>query len=226
MRVADQLKSSGRVVRGRIGVGIAEVTKDVAEPLGLPKAAGALVRSVEPSGPADRGGMEVGDIILKFGDKQIDKASDLPRVVGSTRPGTKVPVQVWRKGSVRDLQLAVGEMAPERGPQAARGQNGGSQPAPAASNALGLTVSDIPDDRKAQLRIKNGVVVDAVEGAGARVGLRPGDVILSLNNQDVVSVRQFNDLVGKLDKARTHVLLVRRGDSASFVPIRPAPSGR
>ncbi len=226
MRVAEQLKSSGRVVRGRIGVGIAEVTKDVAEPLGLPKAVGALVRSVEPSGPADRGGMEVGDIILKFGDRQIDKASDLPRVVGSTQPGTKVPVQVWRKGSTRDLQLAVGEMEPERGPRPTRGQNGGGQPAPAASNALGLSVSDIPDDRKAQLRIKNGVVVDAVEGVAARAGLRPGDVILSLNNQDVVSVRQFNDLAGKLDKARTHVLLVRRGDSASFVPIRPAPNGR
>ncbi len=226
MRVAEQLKTSGRVVRGRIGVGIAEVTKDVAEPLGLPKAAGALVRSVEATGPADRGGVEVGDIILKFDGKAIDKASDLPRIVGATKPGTKVTVQVWRKGATRDLQFVVGEMEPERAARAARGQNGGSAPGPAASNALGLTVSDIPDDRKAQLRIKNGVVVDAVEGAAARAGLRPGDVILSLNNQDVTSVRQFNDLAAKLDKARTHVLLVRRGDSASFVPIRPAPPGR
>ncbi len=226
IRVADQLKASGRVVRGRIGVGIAEVTKDVAEPLGLPKAVGALVRSVEANGPADRGGVEVGDIILRFGDRQIDKASDLPRIVGSTKPGTKVPVQVWRKGGVRDLQFAVGEMEPERGPRASRGPSGGGTPGPAASNALGLSVSDIPDDRKSQLRIKNGVVVDAVEGAAAKVGLRPGDVILSLNNQDVVSVRQFNELAAKLDKSRTHVLLVRRGDSASFVPIRPAPSGR
>ena len=226
MRVVDQLKTSGRVVRGRIGVGIAEVTKDVAEPLGLPKAAGALVRSVESTGPADRGGVEVGDIILKFDGKTIDKASDLPRIVGSTKPGSRVTVQVWRKGATRDLQFVVGEMEPERAARASRGQNGGGAPGPAASNALGLTVSDIPDDRKAQLKIKNGVVVDAVEGVAARAGLRPGDVILSLNNQDVTSVRQFNDLAAKLDKARTHVLLVRRGDSASFVPIRPAPEGR
>jgi serine protease Do len=227
MRVADQLKSSGRVVRGRIGVGIAEVTKDVAEPLGLPKAVGALVRSVEANGPADRGGLEVGDIILKFDGKSIEKASDLPRIVGSTKPGAKIALQVWRKGESRDLQLTVGEMESERAPRAARGQNGGGPSAPSAGvNALGLTVSEIPDDRKAQLRIKNGVVVDAVEGAAARAGLRPGDVILSLDNQDVTSVRQLSEMAAKLDKGRTHVLLVRRGDNATFVPIRPAPPGR
>jgi len=226
MRVADQLKKHGRVVRGRIGVGIAEVTKDVAEPLGMPRAAGALVRSVDPTGPAERGGLQVGDIILKFDGKSIDKASDLPRIVGSTGPGSKVDVQVWRKGETRDLQITVGEMEPER--SASAGRTPGAKPGgePSATNALGLAVSDISEDRKAQLRIKNGVVVDAVDGAAARAGLRPGDVILSLDNQDVTSARQFAEQVARLDRSKTHVVLVRRGDSATFVPIRPSPPAR
>ena len=229
MRVADQLKASGRVVRGRIGVGIAEVTKDVAEPLGLPKAAGALVRSVEASGPAERGGIEVGDIILRFDGKTIEKSSDLPRIVGGTRPGTKVPVLVWRKGANRDLQVTVVEMEPERNQRASRGpggQPGSGQAAPAVANAFGLVVSEIPEERRTQLRIKGGVMVDAADGAAARAGLRAGDVLLSLDNQDITGVKQFNDLVAKADKAKPHVLLVRRGDNASFVPIRPGAMSR
>jgi len=228
MRVADQLKTSGRVVRGRIGVGIAEVTKDVAEPLGLPRAAGALVRSVEASGPAERAGIEVGDIILRFDGKPIEKSSDLPRIVGGTKPGSKVPVQVWRKGANRELQVTVAEMEPERNQRASRspGQPGGGQAAPAAANAFGLVVSEIPEERRAQLRIRGGVIVDSAEGAAARAGLRAGDVLLSLDNQDITSVKQFNDLVAKADKAKAHVLLVRRGDNASFVPIRPGAMSR
>ena len=220
MRVVEQLKANGRVVRGRIGVGIADVTRDVAEPLGLPRAAGALVRSVESGGPAERAGLEVGDIIQRFDGKPIDKASDLPRMVGDTRPGSKVTVQVWRKGSTRELQLTVAEMQPDRSPRARARQE--AQPGQAArANALGLAVSDLSAERRTQLGIRHGVLVDAAEGAAARAGLRQGDIVLSLNNQDVGSAAQFNELSAKLDRTRTHVLLVRRGDSAAFVPIKP-----
>lgn len=229
MRVADQLKTSGRVIRGRIGVGIAEVTKEIAEPLGLPKAGGALVRSVEPNGPAARGGVEEGDIIVRFEGRPIERSSDLPRLVGGTRPGTKVTLQVWRKGSLRDLQVTVAESEPDRtaragrpGGPAAPGAPGATTPA--ATNPLGLGVADLTDERRAQLRVRGGVLVETVDGLGARAGLRPGDLILSLNNQDITSARQFNELAGKLDKTRTHVLLIRRGESASFIPIRPVPS--
>jgi serine protease Do len=225
MRVSDQLRASGRVTRGRIGVGIAEVTKDVAEPLGLPRAAGALVRNVEAGGPAEKAGIEVGDIILKFDGKPIERSTDLPRIVGNTKPGTKAPVSVWRKGAARELSLTVAEMQTEttaRAPASSKPAPG--QAAPSQSNALGLVVSDISDERKTQLRIKSGVLVDAVEGQAARAGLRQGDVILSLNNQDVTNAKQFNDLVTKLDRTKTHVMLVRRGDNAQFVPIRPAAS--
>ncbi|MFP5405013.1 MAG: DegQ family serine endoprotease [Gammaproteobacteria bacterium] len=223
MRVTDQLRENGRVIRGRIGVGIAEVTRDIAEPLGLPRAAGALVRSVEPNGPAERAGIQVGDIIQRFNDHAIDKASDLPRLVGNTKPGTKVTIQVWRRGATKDLPVTIDELPPERTARAGERQGGSQTPAPAqaAASALGLAVSDIPAERLSELRLKNGVVVDAVEGPAARAGLRQGDIVIALNDSDVTSASQFNDLVKALDKSRSAVLLVRRGDSAQYVPIRP-----
>ena len=112
MRVADQLKASGKVVRGRIAVAIGEVTKDVADSLGLPKAQGALVSSVEPGGPADKAGVQPGDIILKFNGHSVDTATDLPRMVGDTKPGTKSTITIWRKGQTRDLPVTIAEMQP------------------------------------------------------------------------------------------------------------------
>jgi len=223
MRVADQLREAGRVIRGRIGVGIAEVTRDVAEPLGLPRAAGALVRSVEQGGPADRSGIEVGDIILRFNGRQIDKASDLPRLVGSTKPGARVAVQVWRRGALRDLNVTVDELRPEAAARAGGSSAPKAAPAPAAANALGMSVSDIPADRLAQLRLKNGVLVETVEGPAAVAGLRAGDIVMALNNTEVTGAAQFAALVDELDRSKASVLLVRRGDSAQFVPIRPDP---
>ena len=221
-RVSDQLRAGGRVIRGRIGVGIAEVTKDVAEPLGLPRAAGALVRNVEANGPADKAGVEVGDIIQKFDGRAIERSNDLPRMVGATKPGNKSTLSVWRKGAVRDLTVTIAELEADKvaavkpatpAPAAA--------PPSAAMNLFGLSVSDLPDDRKAQLKIKNGIVVDAAAEVSQRAGIRQGDIILALNNADVTSSKQFNELVTKLDKTKSHVLLVRRGDSAQFIPLRP-----
>lgn len=226
MRVSDQLRANGRVTRGRIGVGIAEVTKDVADPLGLSRAAGALVRSVEAGGPADKAGLEVGDIILRFDGKPIERSSDLPRLVGNTRPGARVNLQIWRKGAQREISITVAEMQPDAQARAGGQRNGtpgapGSSPAAPAPNALGLVVAELPEERRAQLRVRGGVIVETAEGQAARAGIRPGDLILSLNNQDVSSAKQFNDQVAKLDRSKTHVMLVRRGDSARFVPIPP-----
>ena len=219
--VTDQLRTNGRVVRGRIGVGITEVTKDVAEPLGLTKASGALVRSVDPTGPADKAGLEVGDIILRFESKTIEKSSDLPRLVGATKPGTKVTLQVWHKGQMRDIQVTVAELEADR-PTKTSERKPGERAAPVATaNALGLIVSDLNDERRTQLRIKGGVLVDGTEGAAARAGIQTGDVLLALDNIDITGAKQFNELAAKLDRSRAHVLLVRRGDSAQFVPIRP-----
>jgi serine protease Do len=217
LRVSDQLKATGKVTRGRIGVQIGEVTKDVAESLGLTKAQGALVQRVEPGGPAEKGGLEAGDIILKFNGVMIEKASDLPRLVGSTKPGSRATLNVWRKGVARDIPLTITELEVEK---VAKKEDKKSKPEQTA-NALGLIVSDLSDAQKKELKIDGGVTVDAAEGAAARAGLRAGDVILRLNNTDVKDAKQFNSLVAKLEAKKMAVVLVRRGDSSQFVPIRP-----
>lgn len=222
MRVADQLRTTGRVVRGRIGVGIAEVTKDIAEPLGLDTTSGALVRSVEQGGPADKAGIEVGDIIRKFGDRRIERSSDLPRIVGNTKPGTPLAMEIWRRGSNRQITITVGEMTSDKTAGAAQSTPTPDKPAVKA-NWIGLVVSDLTSAQRGELRGKGGVVIDAVEesGAAAQAGLRVGDVLMQVNNQDIQSAEQFNSALAGLDRGKTLVLLVRRGDAAQYIPIKP-----
>ena len=216
MRVGEQLRASGRVTRGRIGVVIGPVTREVAEGIGLSKPQGALVQRVESGTPAEKAGVEAGDVILRFDGKAIEKESDLPRIVGSTKPGSRVPVQVWRKGRAVDLQVTVAEMEQE---QVARRPD--QTPRATAANSLGLAVSDVPADRLKEMRIRTAVRVDSVDGAAARVGVQVGDLILAVNNVEVQNTKQFNDFVSKLDVKRNVVLLIRRGEQSNFVVIRP-----
>jgi serine protease Do len=207
------------VIRGRIGVTIGAVSREVAEAIGLGKPQGALVTAVDPDGPAAKSGVEAGDVVLRFDGRAIESQSDLPRIVGSTKPGTRVTMNVWRKGTTRDMQVTVAEMAQEQ--QVAR--RGEPTPRPAApANALGLTVSDVPAERLKELGVRGAVQVDAVDGPAASAGLRAGDLILAMDNVDVTNSRQFNDQVAKLDRRRNVALLVRRGDSTQFVIVRPA----
>jgi serine protease Do len=217
MRVSEQLKTVGRVTRGRIGVQIGEVTKDVADSLGLPKANGALVQRVESGGPAEKGGIEPGDIILKFNGAPIEKSSDLPRMVGNTKPGARSTVTVWRKGASRDLNLTIAEMEPDKVAKREDRKNKSEQP----TNTLGLMVSDLTEAQKKELKVDGGALVEAAEGAAARAGLRPGDIVLRINNTDVKDAKQFNALVSKLEPKKTALLLVRRGDASQFVTVKP-----
>jgi len=217
MRVAEQLRTTGRVTRGRIGVQIGEVTKDVAESLGLTRAQGALIQRVEPGGPAEKGGLEAGDIILKFNGTSIEKSSDLPRLVGATKPGTRSTLTVWRKGANKEIGLTIAELEPEK---LTRKDERKAKPEQ-VPNALGLVVSDLSEAQKKELKVEGGVIVDAAEGPAARAGLRAGDVVLRLNNNDVRDAKQFSSLIAKLEPKKTAVVLVRRGDASQFVPIRP-----
>ncbi len=221
IRVSDQLRTSGRVVRGRIGVQISPVTKDVAESIGLGKAGGALVQGVEAGGPADKGGVEAGDIITKVEGKAVEKSGDLPRIIGNAKPGQKVVVQVFRRGAYKDLQITVVEFDPPT-------TTAKRSAAPAEANkqapvmsALGLAVSELTEAQKRELKVKSGVRVENVEGAASRAGIREGDVIMSLDNTEITGAKQFDTVVGKLDKAKPVTALVRRGEWVNYVVIRP-----
>ena len=216
-RVADQLKSTGRVIRGRIGVAIDEVSRDVAEALGLKSTSGALVRNVEPSGPAAKAGVEAGDIVTAFNGKKVEKFSDLPRLVGNTRPGTQATLEIWRRGKAQQLNVQVAELEAERAAATVP-----EKPTEKASvNWLGIAVGDLSKEQKDQAKVAGGAVVTGVKGAAERAGIRQGDIILSVNNSQIASVQQFTGLVERLDRKRTVVLLVRRGDGVLFIPVRP-----
>jgi serine protease Do len=147
----------------------------------------------------------------------VASSEDLPRLVGATRPGTKVTMQIWRNKSPRDLQVVVGEMQDER---AARQARRGGKPPAATPSQYGLTLSDLTDAQRSELKVSGGVLVENVQGAGARAGIRRGDVILAVNNQDVTSVEQFNQMMGQFDKGRIVALLVRRGTNSLYIPFR------
>jgi len=219
-RVSDQLRSSGKVTRGRIGVQIDQVTKDVAESIGLGKAQGALVRGVESGAPAEKAGIEAGDIIIKFDGKPIDKASDLPRMVGNVKPGIKAVVTVFRRGATKDMSVIIAESEPEKPARVAAE----AEPKPLVAGpaqALGLAVSNLSDAQKKELKIKGGVKVDTAEDAAARAGLREGDVIIAIANSEITSVKEFEAILRKLSKARVINVLFRRGDLAQYTLIRP-----
>ncbi len=235
MDVVAQLRSTGRVARGRIGVVIQEVSKELAESFGLKKPTGALVNSLERGGPAQLGGIEPSDIILRFDGKVVGSSSDLPRIVASTRPGSKVPVEVWRKGQSRELSVMVAdtpdEKANPRGPQ--RGQPGpqGQAPSvppnnvPRAQARQGLAVVDLTAEQRSQQRIGAGVLVEEAQGNAARAGIRRGDVVVAINNVEIKSAEQFNALMGQFERGRNVALLVRRGENSIYIPLRIEPNG-
>ena len=217
-RVSEQLRTSGRVSRGRIGVTIDQVTKEVAESIGLGKPTGAMVRSVEAGGPAEKAGVEAGDIITKVDGRAVEKSGDLPRIVASVKPGSKATLQVFRRGGYRDLSVTVVEFEAER---TARTSERDTKPQPTVGT-LGVAVADLTDAQKRELKIKGGVRVESAEGAAARAGVREGDVVLSLDNTEITNAKQFEGLAAKLDKSKAVTLLVRRGDTVNFLIVRQA----
>jgi serine protease Do len=217
--IADQLMKSGHVTRGRIGVGIGSVTRDLADSLGLPKAQGAVVSQVEDGSPAAKAGLEAGDVILKIDGHDVDGSADLSRTIRSVKPGKQVTLTVWRSGKTREVPITVTEFKDEDQAAAAAPAKGKPADAP-KPNKLGLTVSDLTPDQKKLLKVQGGVVVESSEGVAAAAQIGPGDVILRVNNVDVTSVKAFNDAVGKLDPKKPVALLVRDETGTRFVTLR------
>ena len=221
MNVANQIKDKGRVTRGRIGVQIQEVSKETAEAFGLPKASGALVNSVEKGGPADKAGVEAGDIITKVDGREVKSSAELPRIITVVRPGSKVTLTVWRKGASRELAVTVAEMKEEA--PAAQQRRGAVPKEKAKPNRMGLVLSDLTDEQKKELEVKHGVLVEDIAG-GVRGNVQPGDVILAIVNRgqstEARSAEQLNGLLAKLDKGASVTLRIKRGEQEFFSTLR------
>ncbi|WP_447592496.1 DegQ family serine endoprotease [Aquipseudomonas campi] len=219
MDVANQLKTAGKVSRGWLGVVIQEVNKDLAESFGLDKPAGALVAQVLEEGPAAKGGLQVGDVILNMNGQPIVMSADLPHLVGGLKPGTQVTLDVVREGERKRLQLTIGAL-PEDGEEVAAGADTATE---RSSNRLGVAVADLTGEQKKALDLRGGVVIKEVQdGPAALIGLRPGDVITHLNNQAIDSSKTFATVAQKLPKDRSVSMRVLRQGRASFITFKLA----
>ncbi len=215
MNVVDQLRTTGHVTRGRMGIVIQDVSRALAQSFGLAEPRGALISKVEKDGPAAQAGLQPSDIILKFNGKAVMESKDLPTVVAATKPGTKVDVQIWRKGKTVDVPVVVGEMPIDRTAMNDAQQNARK------SDRLGLDLVELTPEQKNQVQTDHGLVVTGVgEGPAAQVGIMRGDVILALNAQNIESVAQFEKLVSKIPKGKDVALLVWRGGNSVFITMK------
>jgi len=208
-KVEQQLVEHGKVTRGRLGIAVQEVNQALANSFGLPKPSGALVTSVEPDSPAAKAGLKAGDVIVQFNDDVIDHSGDLPEHVADIKPGTDGTVKIIRKGQAMTLSVKVGAARD----QAVAQKNGPSE----AGGRLGLAVRALTPQEKRDSGIDGGLVVEDVSGPAARVGIQPGDVILSLNGTAITSAEQLRSLVAKAGKQVA--LLVQRDDARIFIPL-------
>ena len=216
--ISTQLKVTGKVSRGRLGVMIQEVTKELAESFGLDKPRGALVTLVQKGGPADKGGLKAKDVITRFDGKVVKTSSDLPRIVGTTKPGSNVSVHVWRNGSVKKMMVQVDEFpSDEKDTGLENKKNKESN----VYNRIGLSLRELTDNEKKELEINSGLLVQGIQqGIASSIGMRPNDIILGINNQDVTTVVQFNQLLKKIKKGRSIALLIRRGETTYFITMK------
>ncbi|MEN2505945.1 DegQ family serine endoprotease [Stutzerimonas stutzeri] len=218
MDVADQLRTEGKVSRGWLGVAIQEVNRDLAESFGLERPAGALVAQVMDGGPAAKGGLRVGDVILSVDGHAIDMSADLPHLIGAIKPNTKAKLEIVRDGERETLTVQIGAL-PDEGEEAAAAERNAEK----SNNRLGVKVSELTAEQKRSLDLPGGVVITEVSsGPAAMIGLRPGDVITHLNNQAIDSVSTFARVAEQLPKNRSVSMRVLRQGRASFITFKLA----
>lgn len=224
MNAVDQIKTSGRVSRGMIGVQIQNVDRDNAKALGLARIGGALVNKITPGSGADKAGVKVGDVILGFAGHDVISSADLPPLVGSSKPGSKADLTIWRDGKTMTMPVTVGELPTEG--KALATARASAEPGP--GNALGIVAEELTVDQRKQLGIANdeGIVVTRVNGAAARrAALAPGDVILMIGRKPVKSVGDFNTIVNATKPGDSVMVLVRREDQTQFLALT-VPKGK
>jgi serine protease Do len=211
--VSRQLQQTGKVTRGRLGVQIQGLTPELAKSFKLENAKGVLVASVEPGSPAAKAGIQSGDVIIGFEGKPVESANELPRVVAATKPGSTVTLDVWRNGAKRQVRATLAEFPSEKVAQRS------SPESKRTANRLGLTVRELAPAQRKALGIEYGLLVEGVTGSAAEQ-LQRGDVILAVNNLYFKSADEFNRIIHQQPAGSMVALLVRRGDTALYVPIR------
>ena len=214
MKVKDQLQKYGKVSRGRLGVAIQGLDADLAQNFGLDKPNGALVANVEPGSPAEKAGLQPGDVVLGVNGQKVDSSADLPRIIGDQKPGSVVRLSVWRDRKAREVNVTLGEQVGEK--VAAMGSP--DKKNPSASGKLGVTGRALTAQEASRLGVPGGVVVESVNGPSAKAGLQPGDAIVGVNNQAITSIDHFRKLIEAA--GNRFALLVQRGNNRIFVPLR------
>jgi serine protease Do len=216
MNAVEQIKTTGHVARGMIGVQIQNVDRAMAQSLGLPRSGGALVNKITPGSGADKADVHVGDVILAYDGHDIELSSDLPPLVGSTKPGNKAELKLFREGKTMSVPVTVGSV-PENGKQLASIERGEGK----SGNALGIVVDSLTAEQRKQLALKDdqGVVITDIRGAARRSPLQPGDVVLMVGRKPVKSASDFNDAVKDVKAGESVMLLVRREDLTQFVAV-------
>jgi serine protease Do len=210
-KVEQELVASGSVTRGRIGVTVQGVDQALADSFNLTRPMGALVSAVEKGGPADRAGLEPGDVIVKFNGKEVNDSFELPAQVANMAPGATARIEIIRSGAPKSINITVGELRNRKSAARAAGNQ--------EQDRLGLAVRPLQPDEQKQAGVRGGLLVEDAVGPAARAGIQPGDVILSVNGTSVRSAEQLRAAVGKAGK---HIaLLVQREDARIFVPIEP-----
>jgi len=211
MEVVDQLKTGDKVSRGWLGVVIQEVTAYLAESFGLDRPRGALVSRVQEDSPAHKVGLQASDVILLFNGKTVENSGDLPRMVGLAKPGTKIPMDVWRKDKVQQLSVVLGELPADK-PVAGQDSKTYSRG--------GLALSELNAEQRRALDLDHGVLVEDATGDAARAGIRTGDVLLAVNNIKIATVAAFRKAIAAVPAGKSVAILVRRGDGSLYIPLK------
>ena len=210
LQVSGQLQTTGHVTRGKIGVVIQPVTQGLADSFGLPQPEGALVSTIEKGGPAEKAGVEPGDVILKINGTELRDSNELPSLVAGIAPGTNVTLEIWRNHATKDVSVTLGALEDKRTAATDQVHEQGGK--------LGLAVRPLSPEEQKQGNLKSGLVVERASGPAADAGIQQGDVVLAANGAPVTSA---DELKSAVEKSKGHIaLLIQRGDARIFVPVR------